>query len=122
MVAIATQQGAIQIRYTPKMNGEQGGGDYLGEVLACSTSWGKGEIEFLPEIRSERYCQKDIPSFRQVFFKLVKVSRQRRPFSLRVLPLILRLLTYSRISFSLKLLWRGISGLSNTSNNSVLLV
>jgi hypothetical protein len=40
---------------------------------------------------------------RQVFFKLANVSRQRRPSSLRVPPLILRRLTYSRMSPSLRL-------------------
>src|SRR5210317_1112508 len=73
-------------------------------------------------IRSLRYCQNDTPNLRQVFFKLVKVSRQRRPDSLRVLPLILRFLTYSRIAFSAPLLCKGISGRSKTSSNSDLLL
>jgi hypothetical protein len=64
----------------------------------------KRGISFLFDIRSRRYCQKDTPNFRHVFFKLVKVSRARRPSSLRVLPLTFHLLTYSRISFSLRLL------------------
>src|SRR5438876_5176145 len=51
-----------------------------------------------------------MPSFRQVFFKLAKLSRQRRPAVLRVPPLILRFLTYSRISDSEALLCNGTSG------------
>ncbi len=46
---------------------------------------------------------------RQVFLRLVKVSRQRLPASERVLPLIFRFLTYSRISPSLTLLCSGIT-------------
>jgi len=48
----------------------------------------------------------------------VKVSRHFFPSSLRVEPLIFRLLTYSLISFSLKLLCNGMSGRSRTNNNS----
>ena len=40
---------------------------------------GRPGIEFFRDTLSSRYCQKPIPSLRQVFFKLVKVSRQRRP-------------------------------------------
>jgi hypothetical protein len=69
-------------------------------------------------LRSWRYDQNDIPNFLHVFFRLVKVSRQRRPSSLRVEPLILRFLTYSRIACSLRLLCKGMSGRFNTSNNS----
>ena len=46
-------------------------------------------------------------SFWQVFFRLAKVSRARRPFSERVEPEILRLMTYSRMSLSLELLCNG---------------
>jgi len=51
---------------------------------------------------------------RQVFLRLANVSRPRRPSSLRVPPLILRRLTYSRMSPSLKLLCNGNSGRSRT--------
>jgi hypothetical protein len=40
------------------------------------------------EVRSSKYFQNEMPSLRQVFFKLVKVSRHFRPESLRVLLLI----------------------------------
>src|SRR5208337_4365629 len=46
-----------------------------------------------PRTRSWRYSQKLTPNRRHVFFKLAKVSRARRPDSLRVLPLIFRFLT-----------------------------
>src|SRR5208337_2939489 len=46
-----------------------------------------------PRTRSWRYSQKLTPNRRHVFFKLAKVSRARRPESLRVLPLIFRFLT-----------------------------
>ncbi len=59
--------------------------------------------------------------FLQVFFKLAKVSRYRRPSSKRVEPLTFRLMAYSRISFSLRLLFRGISGLSRIKRSSYLL-
>ena len=56
--------------------------------------------------RSRMKSQQAIPCFLQVFFRLVKVSPHRRPLSDRVLPLIFRLMTYSRISRSLRLLCR----------------
>ena len=46
-----------------------------------------------PRTRSWRSSQKLTPNRRHVFFKLAKVSRARRPKSLRVLPLIFRFLT-----------------------------
>ena len=79
----------------------------------------KGGISFLPHTRSVRYSQKETPSLRQVFFKLAKVSRHLRPSSLRVLPLIFRFVTNSRISCSLALLWIGKSGLDKTLSNSL---
>src|SRR6266849_4664226 len=62
-----------------------------------------------------------MPSFRQVFFKLANVSRQRRPASLRVPPLILRRLTNSRMSDSTALVCKGISGRSSTRRKNGLL-
>ena len=49
---------------------------------------------------------------------LVNVSRQVRPDGLLVEPLIFRFFTYSRISLSLKLLCKGISGRSSTKSSS----
>jgi len=68
--------------------------------------------------RSCQYCENDTPSSWQVFFKLIKVPQRDRTVSLRVLPLTLRRLAYSRISDSLRLLCKGISGRSNTNNNT----
>ena len=48
-----------------------------------------------------------MPSFRQVFFRLEKVSRHFRPRSLRVPPLIFCLSTWPRISPSLPFVCRG---------------
>jgi|GEM_PF-5425440 len=45
--------------------------------------------------------------FKQVFFELAKESRHLRPLSLRVLELIFRFLTVSRMSRSLRLLRNG---------------
>ena len=53
-----------------------------------------------------------------VFFRLMNVSRQRRPLSLRVPPLIFRSLAYSRMSFSAKLLCSGKCGYSSTAKNA----
>jgi len=50
-----------------------------------------------------------------------KASRQSRPASLRVPPLISRLVTWQRMSFSEPLVCSGISGLSSTLSNSALL-
>ncbi len=47
-------------------------------------SWASGKIELAPDNLSLRKAQKLTPSFRHVFFRLAKVSRQRRPRSLRV--------------------------------------
>lgn len=82
-----------------------------GDARACCriSSLSRGMLS-RPTTRSWRYFQNEIPSLRQVFFRLAKVSRHRRPGSLRVQPLILRFLTYSRMSRSLKLLCNGISG------------
>ena len=55
---------------------------------------------------------------RQVFLRLAKVSRHRRPSSLRVPALMFRFLTMSRRSVSLRLLWIGKSGRSSTRNSS----
>src|SRR5713101_2606169 len=46
---------------------------------------------------------------------------QSRPVSLRVPPLILRLVRWQRMSFSEPLVWSGISGRSSTISNSGLL-
>jgi len=54
---------------------------------------GRGGILFIADTRSRRNSQKDTPSLRQVFLRLAKVSRQRRPRSLRVPPLTFRFLT-----------------------------
>ena len=62
-----------------------------------------------------------MPSLRQVFFRLANVSRQRRPSSLRVPPLILPTFYCDVTSPSLKLLCNGSSGRSRTSSNSDLL-
>src|SRR5258708_4620250 len=62
-----------------------------------------------------------MPSFAQVLLRPRKASRQSRPASLRVPPLILRLVTWQRTSFSEPLVFSGISGLSSTISNSLLL-
>src|SRR5918992_826836 len=54
---------------------------------------GRGGILFVADTRSRRSSQKETPSLRQVFLRLAKVSRQRRPRSLRVPPLTFRFLT-----------------------------
>jgi hypothetical protein len=54
---------------------------------------GRGGILFVADTRSRRNSQKDTPSLRQVFLRLAKVSRQRRPRLLRVPPLTFRFLT-----------------------------
>jgi hypothetical protein len=41
-------------------------------------------ITFRPATRSLRYSQKETPCLRQVFLRLAKVSRHRRPSSLRI--------------------------------------
>ena len=94
---------------------------YPGFKACCRIRSERSGIRPVFSIRSVRYCQNDTPNFRQVFFKLVNVSRHCRPDSLRVLPLILRFLTYSRIAFSAQLLCKGISGRSKTMSNSDLL-
>ena len=63
-------------------------------------SFPKVGINFFPPTRSVRYSQKETPNLRQVFLRLAKVSRHLRPLSLRVLPLIFRLVTNSRMSCS----------------------
>src|SRR5580658_4117035 len=62
-----------------------------------------------------------MPFLPQVFRRPRKPSRQSRPASLRVPPLILRLVTWQRTSFSEPLVFSGISGLSSTISNSLLL-
>ena len=62
-----------------------------------------------------------MPSLAQVLARPRKASRQSRPGSLRVPPLILRLVTWQRMSFSEPLVWSGISGRSSTISNSGLL-
>ena len=91
---------------------------YPGFKACCRIRSDRSGISPVFSIRSLRYCQNDTPNFRQVFFKLVNVSRHWRPDSLRVLPLILRFLTYSRIAFSAPLLCKGISGRFRTKSNS----
>ena len=81
-------------------------------------SWASGKIQLAPDNLSLRKAQKLTPSFRHVFFRLAKVSRRRRPRSLRVEPLTRRFFTYSRMSVSLVLLCKGMSGLSITSKSS----
>src|SRR5574344_755164 len=73
-----------------------------------------------PFILSCRYFQNDIPNFLQVFFRLINVSRQRLPSSLRVLPLTFRFFTWPRMSRSLPLVCNGTSGRFSTSNSSSL--
>ena len=75
------------------------GGGAAGALLAAASSafWrirsaSRGTL-LRPRTRSWRYSQKLTPNRRHVFFKLAKVSRARRPESLRVLPLIFRFLT-----------------------------
>src|SRR5271157_4445951 len=75
------------------------GGGAAGALLATASSafWrirsaSRGTLP-RPLTRSWRYSQKLTPNRRHVFFKLAKVSRARRPESLRVLPLIFRFLT-----------------------------
>ena len=75
-------------------------------------------IEFCFEFLSFKYSQNDTFNLRHVFFREVKVSLLLRPSELLVPPLTLRLLAYSRISDSLALLCRGISGLSKTNTSS----
>ncbi len=75
-------------------------------------SWASGKIELAPDNLSLRKAQNPTPSFRHVFFRLAKVSRQRRPGSLRVEPLMRGFFTYSRMSVLLVLLCKGMSGLS----------
>src|SRR5271166_4393911 len=55
-----------------------------------------------------------MPSLAQVLIRPRKASRQSRPASLRVPPLILRLVTWQRMSFSEPLVLSGISGRSST--------
>src|SRR5271166_4336848 len=62
-----------------------------------------------------------MPSLAQVLWRPRKASRQSRPASLRVPPLILRLVTWQRMSFSEPLVLSGISGRSSTLSNSLLL-
>jgi hypothetical protein len=62
--------------------------------------------------------QKAMPSLAQVFAKLRKASRQSRLVSLRVPPLIFRLMMWQRMSFSDPLVWSGISGRSRTRRSS----
>ncbi len=71
----------------------------------------------VPVVRSTRERQKERPCLQQVFFKLAQASRQARPRSLRVPPLIFRCLTCSRRSPSLPLVCSG----PNTRSNSALL-
>src|ERR671915_2297188 len=54
---------------------------------------GRGGILFVADTRSRRNSQKEPPSLRQVFLRLAKVSRQRRPRALGVPPLTFRFLT-----------------------------
>ena len=96
--------------------------NYPGFKACCRIKSERSGIRPIFSTRSLRYCQNDMPNLRQVFFKLVNVSRHCRPDSLRVLPLILRFLTYSRIAFSAPLLCKGMSGRSKTSSNSDLLL
>src|SRR5271168_476461 len=62
-----------------------------------------------------------MPFLAQVFRSPRKASRQSRPASLRVPPLISRLVTWQRMSFSDPLVFSGTSGLSSTISNSFLL-
>ena len=50
-----------------------------GTAACCRMISGRGGIACVRDVRSVRYRQKEIPSFRQLRFKLIKVSRQRRP-------------------------------------------
>src|ERR1700693_594369 len=63
-----------------------------------------------------------MPFLPQVFRRPRKPSRQSRPASLRVPPLILRLVTWQRTSFSEPLVFSGISGLSSTITEGVKVV
>ena len=92
-----------------------------GTAACCRRSSDSGGIASVRDVRSVRYCQKETLSFRQLRFKLIKVSRQRRPRSLRVPLLTLRFFTGSRRACSLPLVCKGISGRSSTNNNSALL-
>src|ERR1700674_4539247 len=62
-----------------------------------------------------------MPSFAQVLARPRKGSRQSRPASLLVPALILRLVTWQRMSFSDPLVWSGISGRSSTISNQAVL-
>jgi len=88
------------------------------QVIFDFTISARGGYLFRNSSLSLRKFQNEMSNLRQVFLRLVKVSRHRFPVSLRVDPLIFRFLTYSLISLSLKLLCRGISGRFKTSSNS----
>ena len=62
-----------------------------------------------------------IKTVAQVLLRPRKASGQSRPASLRVPPLIFRLVTWQRMWFSEPLVLSGISGLSRTLSNSLLL-
>ena len=89
----------------------------------CLTIVGKYEISvwLCTASREPRYSQKVMPSFAQVLLRPRKASRQSRPVSLLVPPLIFRLVTWQRMSFSEPLVCSGISGRSRTISNSCLL-
>src|SRR4051794_25638609 len=71
--------------------------------------------------RCPRKSQKEMPSLAQVSSRPRKASRQSRPWSERVPPEILRLITCGRRSRSEPLVWSGTSGRSSTTSNSSLL-
>ena len=68
--------------------------------------------------RSVRQARNETPDFLHVFLMLANVSRQVRPDGLPAEPQIFLFFTYSRISLSLKLLCRGMSGRSGTRRSS----
>src|ERR1019366_5576446 len=78
-------------------------GDYAWAAAVVAMRVGRKGMRPVWAMRSLRESQKETPSLRQVFFKLMKVSRHCLPSSLRVPPLTLRFFTQSRISRSLAL-------------------
>ena len=100
------------------------------EVLAVMVAWerARGRLvrgrEF-PDTRGRRGVRPDNPRIRSRSWRKSwsprKASRQSRPASLRAPPLMSRLVTWHRMSFSEPLVWSGMSGRSSTLSNSLLL-
>src|ERR1700734_4022634 len=93
-------------------SGSLGGDDFGEGGDVPATGDFEAGAEIVPEFDS---------SLPQVLLRPRKASRQSRPTSARVPPLTLRLVTWQRTSFSEPLVCSGISGLSSTLSNSLLL-